>query len=74
MKEIKQIVTDNKLLPKDIIEKELPSEIQKDQLYEYRVKARTCYTDIDAPAFELENYHIHKVAYMNDKPEKTDDD
>jgi hypothetical protein len=74
LKEIRQIVTENKLLPRDFIEKELPSEIQKDQLHEYRVKARSYYTEIDAPAFQLENYHIHKVAYMNDKPDRKEDD
>lgn len=73
-REIRQIVTENRLLPREALDKELPSEQVKEQLHEYRVKARTCYTDIDAPAFELENYHIHKVAYMNDKPQRTDDD
>jgi len=37
-------------------------------MYEYRVKARTCYTEFDAPKHELENYHTHKVGYMNERP------
>ncbi len=53
LKEIKQIVSENKLLSREAIEKELPSNIVKDKLHEYRIKARTCYTDIDDPAFEL---------------------
>jgi hypothetical protein len=48
----------------------LPSEKQKAEMYEYRIKARTCYTEFDAPRHELENFHTHKVGYMNDKPEK----
>lgn len=52
-KEIKKIVSDHGLLPKAIIERELPSEKLKDDLHEYRIKARTEHSYIDAPEHDL---------------------
>lgn len=68
LKEIRQVVTENRLLPQALLDAHLPSHKRREELREYRAKARTCYTEFDAPAAELENYHTHKVGYIQERP------
>ena len=65
---------ENRLLPTSIIEKELPSQKVKEDLYHYKIRARTCYKELEPPSLDLENYITHKVSYMNDKGLKVDDE
>lgn len=50
-KDIRSIAVEHKLLPLELIEKELPSSKMKEDLYYYRIRARTAYNELDAPEF-----------------------
>ena len=73
LKEIRQLASENHLLPKSILERELPSTKLHEELYEYKVRARTSHNEFDAPSFQLQHYHTHKVAYMHDKMSKKEE-
>ena len=39
----------------------LPSEVIEDEMKDYRMDARTAYKQIEAPSYQLEQYHTHQV-------------
>lgn len=65
--EVKKLVVEKKLLPVEILERTLGSKKREEEMHNYLIGARTEHAFLDAPSFQLEEYHTHKVNYAQDE-------